>query len=365
MSTLFRNFLLANRIFKSLDRTTISVPALPDTSKHVMWDSWDYAVESTLLLLHKQLKTSNDNPDSVLASSSSVTTNSSSHPCSNSKRVNLNINDSFFKQHLQAFKTWLEVGIEQSLQPLHLPIVLQALLSQSHRTQAISLLANFMGKGTWAVNMALSVGVFPYMLRLLGSPAPELREKIVVIWTRILAVSASSRSALTNTDTYLRCFLAHAAASTTSAPQKILALYVLAACIHERPKAQEILLACTLPSTHCNSNNTVQKQDHQQKSSPTDFKANTTNIIQILAVLLRSPDASVRRWACLLSYSLWKGCLAAKVLAASVGLPDDIARVMQDPEPTVRAACVLALGYACSFPDHAGGRGWRGGGSRR
>lgn len=44
-------------------------------------------------------------------------------------------------------------------------------------------------KGPWAVNQALLVGIFPYVLRLLqSSGAPELRQVLVAIWTKILAL---------------------------------------------------------------------------------------------------------------------------------------------------------------------------------
>jgi regulator-associated protein of mTOR len=35
---------------------------------------------------------------------------------------------------------------------------------------------------------ALSVGIFPYVLKLLQSPAVDLREILVFIWAKILAL---------------------------------------------------------------------------------------------------------------------------------------------------------------------------------
>jgi regulator-associated protein of mTOR len=46
-------------------------------------------------------------------------------------------------------------------------VVLQVLLSHSHRLRALQLLARFLDKGPWAVNQGLSVGIFPYVLKLL------------------------------------------------------------------------------------------------------------------------------------------------------------------------------------------------------
>jgi regulator-associated protein of mTOR len=42
--------------------------------------------------------------------------------------------------------------------------------------------------GYWAVNQALSVGIFPYVLKLLSSPGPELRKVLVFIWAKILVL---------------------------------------------------------------------------------------------------------------------------------------------------------------------------------
>jgi len=66
--------------------------------------------------------------------------------------------------------------------------VLQVLLSQSHRLRALRLLAQFLDLGPWAVNLALSVGIFPYVLKLLQSAATELRAVLVHVWSKIMVV---------------------------------------------------------------------------------------------------------------------------------------------------------------------------------
>lgn len=57
-----------------------------------------------------------------------------------------------------------------------------------HRLRALELLGRFLDLGPWAVNLALSVGIFPYVLKLLQSSARELRPLLVFIWAKILAV---------------------------------------------------------------------------------------------------------------------------------------------------------------------------------
>lgn len=63
-----------------------------------------------------------------------------------------------------------------------------------HRLRALELLARFVDMGPWAVNLALSVGIFPYVLKLLQSSAKELRPLLVFIWAKILAVDVVSQS---------------------------------------------------------------------------------------------------------------------------------------------------------------------------
>lgn len=57
-----------------------------------------------------------------------------------------------------------------------------------HRLRALELLGRFLDLGPWAVNLALSVGIFPYVLKLLQATARELRPLLVFIWAKILAV---------------------------------------------------------------------------------------------------------------------------------------------------------------------------------
>ena len=48
VASLFRNFLLAERIMKSNDCTPVSQPKLPPTHQHPMWEAWDMAVDICL-----------------------------------------------------------------------------------------------------------------------------------------------------------------------------------------------------------------------------------------------------------------------------------------------------------------------------
>lgn len=48
VASLFRNFLLADRVLRSYDCTPVSSPALPPTFRHPFWASWDLALDLAL-----------------------------------------------------------------------------------------------------------------------------------------------------------------------------------------------------------------------------------------------------------------------------------------------------------------------------
>jgi hypothetical protein len=51
VASLFRNFLLAERIMRAANCTPVSYPRLPPTHQHHMWQAWDMAAEMCLLQL--------------------------------------------------------------------------------------------------------------------------------------------------------------------------------------------------------------------------------------------------------------------------------------------------------------------------
>ena len=188
VAALFRNFLLAQRIMTTYHCTPMSIPELPTTHNHPLWHSWDLAVDACIAQL----------PDLLEQEAAREAGISQAPPLSTYKP------SSFFAQHLQAFEVWLEHGgvvpNNLSLQPKktntvvnrtppeQLPIVLQVLLSQAHRLRALILLSRFVDLGPWAVHLSLSIGIFPYVQKLLQSPAVELKPVLIFIWARILAV---------------------------------------------------------------------------------------------------------------------------------------------------------------------------------
>jgi regulatory associated protein of mTOR len=169
LASLFRNFMLAERIMKACGCQPVSSPRLPPLHQHPLWDTWDVHAEAALMQL-----------PAVMADESKF------------------VASGFFREQLTAFELWLNHsgGLTHS-PPQQLPIVLQVLLSQVHRVRALRLLGRFLDMGSACVELALSVGIFPYVLKLLQTTLPGLRRSLVFIWCKILATDTQCQSVRT------------------------------------------------------------------------------------------------------------------------------------------------------------------------
>lgn len=292
VASLFRNFLLAERILRSYGCTPVSSPALPESFRHPMWDAWDLALDQTLSQL----------PDII----------ERNKPFKNSP---------FFEEQLRAFEVWLEGSSEKRSPPEQLPIVLQVLLSQVHRTRALELLGRFLDLGPWAVNLALSVGIFPYVLKLLQSSAIELRPFLVFIWVKILAVDCTCQIDLVK-DAYHKYFLGalqdqNVRPCIVSAEYHTYAAFVLASISHNFPIGQENCLQGSLISICLD----------QLNPGPTV-----------------RPNPRLRQWLIICLGHLWQNFERARWSGGRDMAHEKLYSFLQDPVPEVRAAVVYALG---------------------
>lgn len=238
IAALFRNFLLAKRIMPWYNCHPVSDPELPDSiTTHPMWKSWDLAMDEVLTKIVIDLKnappatalesqmilqqqetlqnggSSKSNAQDTKAGSiqtqsrfavANLSTMSLVNNPALQSRKSISLQSSqqqlqqqqqqqqqftgFFEQNLTAFELWLKYASNVRHPPEQLPIVLQVLLSQVHRIRALVLLSRFLDLGPWAVYLSLSIGIFPYVLKLLQSPAPELKPILVFIWARIMSI---------------------------------------------------------------------------------------------------------------------------------------------------------------------------------
>ena len=209
VASLFRNYLLAERIMKFYGCNPITEPRLASTHLHPLWAAWDFAIDICV----RQLPRIINDPESY-------------EFCK------------FFNEQLSAFELWLDHGDHNDV-PLQLPIVLQVLLSQSHRLRALHLLARYLDTGPTAIRRALSVGIFPYVLKLLQSPALELRDILTFIWAKVLALDRGCQHGLLKDNGHK--YFIHALGTSASGESRAIAAFVLAAICHLHPPGQ---LAC-------------------------------------------------------------------------------------------------------------------------
>ncbi|GAA5902068.1 uncharacterized protein JCM6883_000481 [Sporobolomyces salmoneus] len=114
VAALFRGFLLAERIMRFYECTPISVPALPQTHNHPLWDSWDLAVDMCLtqlptLLEHEQRWLDSLPPQPPLPDQSP--------PPLPPPPPSAYVHSTFFAEQLTAFEIWLEQGTVAKRRP--------------------------------------------------------------------------------------------------------------------------------------------------------------------------------------------------------------------------------------------------------
>ncbi|KAG2614530.1 hypothetical protein PVAP13_3NG256201 [Panicum virgatum] len=224
----------------------------------------------------------------------------------------------FFTEQLTAFEVWLDHGSQDKKPPEQLPIVLQVLLSQSHRFRALVLLGRFLDMGPWAVDLALSVGIFPYVLKLLQTSAMELRQILVFIWTKILSLDKSCQVDLVKDGghTYFIRFLD----SLDAYPeQRAMAAFVLAVIVDGHRTGQEACIHAGLIDVCLR---------HLQPENPHDAQT----------------EPLLLQWLCLCLGKLWEDFSEAQSLGLQSNAPEILIYLLSEPQPEVRASAVFALG---------------------
>ncbi|KAL2019584.1 hypothetical protein VTK56DRAFT_9481 [Thermocarpiscus australiensis] len=303
VAALFRNFLLAQRIMPVYGCHPQSYPELPDTRRHPLWDSWDHAVDMALAQLPMLEKKETEGVPYEY------------------------VNSTFFTEQLTAFEIYLTRGDALSQKPPEqLPVVLQVLLSQQHRLRALILLGRFLDLGPWAVQLALSIGIFPYVLKLLQSAAQELKPVMVFIWTRVLAVDISCQQDLIkdNGYTYFAAIMK---------PQETLPVVGVVLDEHKAMCAFILAMLC-------------------KGFKPGQIVCNSTDIMTYCLQYIAHPENPLlRQWSCLCISQLWSDLPEAKWRGIRENAHLKLSFLIRDPCPEVRAAMAYAMTTFLGIPD--------------
>jgi regulator-associated protein of mTOR len=234
-------------------------------------------------------------------------------------------NSSFFTEQLTAFDVYLTRGDAMAQKPPdQLPVVLQVLLSQQHRVRALILLGRFLDLGPWSVQLALSIGMYPYVLKLLQSAAAELKPVMVFIWTRLIAVELSCQQDLIKDSGY--SYFAQILKPSEGLP-------VVDSDEHKAMCAFILAMLCK------------------------DFKngqmvCNQTDVMSYCLVHIQNEgNPLLRQWACLCISQLWQDLPEAKWRGIRENAYVKLAYLTKDPCCEVRAAMVHAMTTFLGIPD--------------
>ncbi|KAF9886088.1 hypothetical protein FE257_012023 [Aspergillus nanangensis] len=300
VAALFRNFLLSERIMRTYKCHPISSPELPETHHHPLWKSWDLAVEMVLA----QLPALIDHEEG--------------------RRQYEYQHSTFFAEQLTAFEVYLSSGPTEKNPPDQLPIVLQVLLSQAHRLRALILLSKFLDLGPWAVHLALSIGIFPYVVKLLQSAAQELKPVMVFIWARIMAVDHTVQNDLLK-DNGIHYFISILNPSSpipvgNASEHRAMCAFIVSIFCKNYPQGQNVCLSAEL------------------------FDSCLVHLMDVENPLLR-------QWSCLCISMLWCDFPEAKWMGIRCAAPARLCELTFDPVPEVRAAMLHAVTTFLGIPD--------------
>ncbi|KAJ2156017.1 Target of rapamycin complex 1 subunit kog1, partial [Coemansia sp. RSA 552] len=435
VASLYRNFILADRIMRFYGVHPQCSPAIPQTHKHPLWESLDLEIDMCLQQLPRLLKeeeqrkhreeraklseqerlvkanrrgkhkgagilqginpmgfvfspkvsleiagtfkqprhrarvvresraydSDDANADGSGNDSDGVVTDGGGLGARNS--VTGYVSSTYFSNQLYAFEVWLQHAatvvsqfvsdhgpdqIPRSLStepppsldpPDELPAVLQVLLSQQYRLRALILLYRFMNLGPWAVDLAMAVGIYPYMSKLLATTTTEIREILILVWARLIAVDRALHPELLKEDgmEYFVLYLAN----------NIQMQY--------EPPNEKVRLCDTVSAASAFTLTLLCKDMPVAQQACFDER-----VLDYFLVYLQRPDngtderACLRTWILMCLAELWKGFPNAKWMAITYRLCVIASKKQQSAQDAAaqgEATSAAASGTAESFEE--------------
>ncbi|OMJ21025.1 WD repeat-containing protein mip1 [Smittium culicis] len=246
VASLCRNFILSDRIMRYYGCHPVSYPKFPPTHLHTQWETWDLEVDSCVQQFIRSAQSFvADHRSPLDFKQIALKINLDKHKYDHSK---------YFLNQLDAFDLWLHhaksivvshlsavnslstkdsetevdgrraggirslsLGAPSGLEPpLELPVVLQVLLSQNYRHNALALLYSFLILGPWAVDLAYAIGISPFIVKLLGSATNEITGLLILVWAKLVAGDPDCSKELLKNDGY-RYFINYLGQSSAEA----------------------------------------------------------------------------------------------------------------------------------------------------
>jgi len=356
LASMMRNFLLACRIMRKYGCTPQSIPELPESHNHPLWDAFDYTMEQYLAQLPSNFKMltrvqserefrEQYNTDSPYSEDLNVSGIHKASLLREESRMSGYLStytwyrqtiqpgyqvtagpvlthdmkyepSTFFEDQIKAFEVWLDMA-DQSFPPQQLPILLLLLIQSNYRRKGLQLLSNFLQIGRKAVEEALSIGVFPYILSYLkpGNSNAAIMPELVLIWGKILAFDPKCKEDLATINAHIHFvnFLQpiHDSNPNRSGVHLAVAFFIVSIFGTHR----ELAVNCQ-----------------------------RLGIREICLKRLHHDDPLVRRWACLcLTQILHNGEFNCNMVSELIHIADGIECVLRDGTPDVRAAGVCAI----------------------
>ena len=178
-------------------------------------------------------------------------------------------------------------------------------------------LGKFLDFGPWAVSAALSVGIFPYVLKLITTQPKELRTFLTFIWAKILAVDKSCQAELVKDNGHVY-FINVLSDTDVDSTQKVYSAFILSCLVdnftigQESAKQNYLIATCTNLFTIKNSK---------------DYK-----------------NPLLRQWCCICLGLCWQRYAEARWEGVRNNAHQYLIELISDPVPEVRTAAIFALG---------------------
>jgi regulator-associated protein of mTOR len=174
-------------------------------------------------------------------------------------------------------------------------------------------------------HQALSVGIFPYVLKLLKLTTADLQQVLLFIWTKILAFDKSCQVDLVKDGghEYFIKFL-KSSAENIYPEQQAMAAFVLAVIVDEHPAGQVPCIQAGLVGI-C-----LMRIQAAAASSSGGAEGHAEPLLL--------------QWLCLCLGKLWDGDSDGAALGLRDHAPIVLGHLLSDPQPEVRAAATYALG---------------------